>query len=451
MHGIPEHVISEIVDKDLCCGCGACVGVCLAQALSIDVFKSYKPIICLSKCTDCGLCLAVCPGSGYPVVQWSQQKYQDVSTLVDKEVGPVLNCLKGHSTNSAVRLNSSSGGVATSLLTHLLESGQVDEVSVIGMKDDRPVAILTSDPEVVCGSLASKYGPVPLLATLIPELRRRPRRIAITVTPCQLAGLRKAEEFVPHLKDSIVLTLGLFCGYIQSYDSLASIAATLGVEYPAETRFISWRYGTYPGSARFEFSDGSAVEKSLYPWLDVAIPHFSLNRCFLCADGGNWLADMTLGDIHSGGSDETVIVCRNQKAHDALVSAQDAGKIAMAELTTSEIEHCVIKHIVDSKLRPAMARNRWLKKEGRAVPVFDYESAQLFHGRKKLLAVLWVWQYRLVFWCRTLWRRSYLLKHPWLLEKTGHFLYRFPVSIPGWRFSIKIWHGLRNIYKSLTS
>lgn len=436
---------SSVIENNLCCGCGACVGVCPTGALAIDIFKSHEPMIDESECTGCGLCYDVCPGRGYPVVQWAKQ-HCDRGTSMFSERGPVRQYLMGHSTDPDIRLNSASGGIATSLMLHLLETDQVDDVAVVGMENERPVARLTNDPQVVRESIGSKYGPVPMLATLIPELKKRPRRIAMTVSPCRLGGWLRALERVPKLRKSTVLTIGLFCGQIQSYDALTSIAATLGVQYPDEAKFTAWRYGPYPGSARFERPDGTAAEKPLYASYDIAIPHFSLHRCFLCPDGGNWLADMTLGDIHAGGNDETVIVCRSKKSQDVLISAQQAGRIATQEMTPAQVEQCVIKSISRSKMLPAIARNAWLKKKGKLVPEFDYDDRSLLQGKLKLMGIFWVWKYRLTFWCRTGWLRLFLLKHPWVMEKTGHFLYYFPSTIPGWQVAIRIRGFLRQLY-----
>ncbi len=380
------------------------------------------------------------------MVEWAEQRC-DGGVRMLPERGPVLQYLMGHSTDPDIRHNSASGGVATSLLLYLLETEQVDAVSVIGMENERPVARLTSDPQVVRDAVMSKYGPVPMLAKLIPELRKRPRRIAMTVTPCQLGGWLRASERMPKLQESTVLAIGLFCGQIQAYDVLTTIAATLDIQYPGEAKFRAWRYGPYPGNARFELDDGTVAEKPLYSWLDVAVPHFSLHRCFLCPDGGNWLADMTLGDIHSGGTDETVIVCRTKRAQDALESAQRAGKVEMQELTRDQIESCVIKHITLSKMLPAIARNAWLRKKGKIVPTFGYDEDSLLRGKAKLMAFLGVLQYRLIFWARTGWRRRFLLKRPHLMERVGHFLYYFPSTIPGFTFLAK---SIRSLYSKFS-
>jgi coenzyme F420 hydrogenase subunit beta len=418
---------SSVIDCGLCCGCGACVGVCPADALSIDIDVFHEPVADESECTDCGLCLKVCPGKGYPVAEWAENNLDGTSVMIP-ERGPVRRFLAGYSADPEIRSLSASGGVATSLLIHLLESGQVDAVLVIGLENERQTTRLTDNPGDILDSMGSKYGTVPMLATLIPELMRKPLRVAGTFTPCQLAGWRLAAENLPRLRQSAVISAGLFCGYIQDHGVLEGLASTMGLEYPGGAKFTHWRYGPYPGSVRFELSCGGSREKTLYPWLDVAVPFYSLNRCLLCPDGGNWIADMALGDIHGGGTDETIIVSRTGKGDEVLDSAEKAGRIVTRDLSTEQVEQSVIRHITRSKLQAAIARISWLEKKGRPVPGFDYDILP-----KKLTAILQVSKYRLILWCRTGWRRSFLMRHPALMEKTGHFLYAFPSSIPGWR------------------
>ncbi len=177
--------------------------------------------------------------------------------------------------------------------------------------------------------------------------------------------------------------------------------------------------------------------------LDLTIPHFSLHRCFLCPDGGNWLADMTLGDIHSNGVDETVIVCRTQKGLDILDSAGKAGYIKVWKMNSDQVNHSVIKHITRSKLLPAIVWNAWLKKRGKAFPGFDYDAGLLIKGRLKFMALFWILKYHLTFWCRKGRQRNFLLKHLWIMEKVGHFLYYFPNTLPGWKLLIRMSSQLR--------
>lgn len=47
------------VNKDLCIGCGACVGVCPVEALSLD--EEGKAESNPDVCIDCGACMGTCP------------------------------------------------------------------------------------------------------------------------------------------------------------------------------------------------------------------------------------------------------------------------------------------------------------------------------------------------------------------------------------------------------
>ena len=47
------------VDKDACIGCGACVGVCPTESLSLD--ENGKSGCNESTCIDCCACVGTCP------------------------------------------------------------------------------------------------------------------------------------------------------------------------------------------------------------------------------------------------------------------------------------------------------------------------------------------------------------------------------------------------------
>ncbi len=47
------------VDKDVCIGCGACVGVCPVTALSLD--ENGKSQCDEATCIDCHTCIGTCP------------------------------------------------------------------------------------------------------------------------------------------------------------------------------------------------------------------------------------------------------------------------------------------------------------------------------------------------------------------------------------------------------
>lgn len=47
-----------VVDEDLCYGCGACIGLCPTNALSM---KGLLALVEQAQCTYCELCIPSCP------------------------------------------------------------------------------------------------------------------------------------------------------------------------------------------------------------------------------------------------------------------------------------------------------------------------------------------------------------------------------------------------------
>ena len=104
----------------------------------------------------------------------------------------------------------------------------------------------------------------------------------------------------------------------------------------------------------------------------------------------------------------------------------------------------MIRHITRSKLLPALARISWMGRKDRSAPEFDYDIPSLLRNGKKSMSAIQVMKYRLTFWLRRGRQRRFLLRHPSLLEKIGHFLYNLPGSIPGWKLMIRARGFLRS-------
>jgi ferredoxin len=48
---------APILDPERCTGCGACIGVCMADAIAFDGVPSFDN----TRCDACGACIAMCP------------------------------------------------------------------------------------------------------------------------------------------------------------------------------------------------------------------------------------------------------------------------------------------------------------------------------------------------------------------------------------------------------
>src|SRR5665648_295329 len=131
--------IQEVLKQDLCAGCGTCIALCPAEALTlIEETKRgvLLPQIDEDKCTQCGVCLTVCPGFRVDFKQVSSIEY---SGKHDFYVGNYLKCYSGYAADQNLRYNSSSGGLVTALSIFALEIGWVDGIIVTKMNPEKPL------------------------------------------------------------------------------------------------------------------------------------------------------------------------------------------------------------------------------------------------------------------------------------------------------------------------
>jgi len=141
-------------------------------------------------------------------------------------------------------------------------------------------------------------------------------------------------------------------------------------------------------------------------------------------NGNNELADIVLGDVHDAGDDENVIICRTQTGAAILRQAQQQKAITYYKISKSQAEKGVIGYIAKVKKVRTSLIIEYLKKKGHRTPEFGitYQSS----GKEKMVQLF---LYRLSFFFRKDKIKKILEKHPFLMEKVGHFIYRFPNSV----------------------
>ena len=104
-------MIGYLVDKNICCGCGACENVCPTKAIAMGydnegfLYPNLEP----TKCVDCRACERVCP----------------VKIDANKEYPEYLKTYAGYSMQKEVMERCTSGGFATELSQLILQEGGV--------------------------------------------------------------------------------------------------------------------------------------------------------------------------------------------------------------------------------------------------------------------------------------------------------------------------------------
>jgi len=286
----------EIWDTGRCSGCGACVAVCPADALTFDegeMVVSPKNTGYCKQATDgviCGACYDSCPRTGN----------QPSETL-----GKYLELFAAKATFEVPHRQS--GGAVTSILANALDEGLID--AVVTVNEDRwtlrPSSVVITKSEVLLQQAGSRYSWwVPLLAALKNAVvKRKFKRIAVIGVPCAVQAvsrIRASENDLlkPYAK-AIRLTIGLFC--TETFDYTLLIQGKLRSHYNLEPHEI----GKLDVKGKLEVlkQDGSTIIVPLAE-LETCVR----KGCRICTDLTAVCSDISAGAIGSPAGSTTLII-----------------------------------------------------------------------------------------------------------------------------------------------
>lgn len=287
---------SEVWDTGICSGCGACVAVCPADAISFDegeMVLSPKSNGYCKQATDsvnCGACYSVCP----------RVAEQPAETL-----GKYLDLACGKSAFEV--LHKQSGGAVTAILTNALDQGLID--AIVTVTEDRwtlkPSSVIITKSDVLIQQAGSRYSWwVPLLAALKHAVvERKFKRIAVIGVPCAVQAVARMREsdndlLKPYGK-AIRLVIGLFC--TETFDYEALILGKLRTQLKLEPHDI--KKLDVKGKLEILKHDGTTTIVPLAE-LETCIR----KGCHYCTDLTAVLSDISAGSIGSPAGKTTLII-----------------------------------------------------------------------------------------------------------------------------------------------
>ncbi|AKX46874.1 4Fe-4S ferredoxin [Thiopseudomonas alkaliphila] len=325
------QVIAQVVDNDMCIGCGLCTYKCTSNALTMGWNKQGFLVPALTgSCDNDAACISVCPFNPAPNESVKNEtvlaeSFLSEGTKIEEKLGRLIGIYAGYS--NEFRETSSSGGIATYILDQLFDKGIVEHIFSVRSSNEAGTHYqyqVASNKAELRDSAKTKYYPV-TLATVLLELNKLEGKVAIVGIACFVKAIRLAQHYDASLKEKIPFVAGIICGGVKSKFFTEYLASKAGVD-PEVIQNPDFRIKDVTSTASnyaFGCKDTASGEYKKIKMLEVGdmwgTGLFKANACDFCDDVVTELADISLGDAwldpySQDGRGTSVIITRSPLA-----------------------------------------------------------------------------------------------------------------------------------------
>ncbi|MBN2225577.1 MAG: Coenzyme F420 hydrogenase/dehydrogenase, beta subunit C-terminal domain [Deltaproteobacteria bacterium] len=328
----PQRLLTEVLDTDLCCGCGACVGLCpyftsfLGRTINLDPCDKEE-----------GRCFLFCPRTELDLDGLSQKLFG-----VPYGTDAIGTHRDIYSSRAARSGKYQAGGTVTSLIEFLFDEEMIDAAALTTNDKVLPVADLVTDKAGVKRASGSKYSVAPTLSALNRAAREGYTRVAVVGTPCQVTAAAKMttrDGVERNPGDAVAYVVGLFCTWGLDYRRLfeylsgrVDIADITGFDIPpppAELFVVETKQG-----------------KLTFPLAEIR--PFVRESCRHCIDMTSEFADISVGVLEDNPA-ENLLIVRTQKGEELVKRAVDKGAIIVEKMPDGGLVHLKESALIKKK------------------------------------------------------------------------------------------------------
>jgi len=395
-----HQVVTEIVEQELCCGCGICAGACPSHSLKMAWRDNgdLAPVLTGECSPGCRLCLTVCPfgPQSTSIDRLARLRFNDSDdSRYDEVVGFYQEAFVGYSLTGGHRERGASGGMTTWLLETLLSKRLVDAVVCVGSAEGGERLFeykIMNDVECLRAAAGSRYYPVDMAeAVSLMNRDNQDIRYAVVGLPCALKGLRLAMEAMPRLRRRIVYLFGLTCGHLPNRFYTEYLASLSGV---AREALVTAQYRLkeetgHAGNYKFQAVAKNGRSGVAIPFFKISNiwndGYFQVNACNYCDDVFAEVADAVFMDAWlpqyvRDTRGHSLLVVRHRNLLPLLTEGVDTGSCYLESLPIALITESQ-RGVIENKRTMLRGRLFAAGRHRKSVPITRYPADSEIYRR----------------------------------------------------------------------
>lgn len=344
--------IQQVLENQLCVGCGACAVAMNSIEISRDEFGIPRADISKLSKREIENASRVCPFSSSAMNEdaLSKNLFSAITTHQHPGVGYYLSVFAGRVLDDEKLMGSSSGGLTHWICTRLLENGHIDGVVHVGGTNKEGELFsytVSSTVEDLLRRRKSQYYSVSF-DQVVKRILSTNKRYAFVGVPCYVKAIRLLSNESTEIRQAFPYTLALVCGHMKSPAFAESLAWQLGVK-PNQLQSVDFRVKC-PGKPVHDYSF-TAVSKDGTPYSETSNilfgslwghAAFQLNACDYCDDIFGETADACFGDawlqrFSREWRGTNILVIRNSLIAELFAEGHKRGEIILEKLSIEDL------------------------------------------------------------------------------------------------------------------
>ena len=315
-----QELVKEVLKKDLCTLCGACVGWC-------PYFIAHNGRILLRDICDLpqGRCSTFCPRISLDLEKLSKT-ILGIPYSWDG-IGAMKAIFMARSTNAKDKARAQDAGTVTTLFYFAKDEGFIDS-AVLTLFEDKsfPKGVIVSTKDEILACAGSSYIATPTVEAFNRSVQDGNRkRIGFVGTPCQVLSLTKMKESTLEERnptDKLELIIGLFCTWALSHPNFSQF-----LKREVSDHIVKYDIPPHPANVLKVYTEKNHIDISL----EKIIP-FVRPACWVCHDLTAEFADISVGSGRGEVSEWNTVIVRTSRGMEIVEGAEKKGLIEIREM-----------------------------------------------------------------------------------------------------------------------